>query len=100
MRKISVLIVFVVFLGVTAGCSLQRSPVLNTADLSRFDFSNSASLKESQACATYVFGLGPFGNPSVMDAIRDGGIKTVKVVDYRQGWYLIVSKDCVVVYGD
>jgi hypothetical protein len=100
MRKIAVLMVVAVFMLVTAGCSLQRSPVLNVADLSKFDFSNASSLKESQACATYVFGLGPFGNPSVMDAIKDGGIKTVKVVDYRQGWYLIISKDCVVVYGD
>ena len=100
MRTFIVFVLLAVCFTFASGCAYQRSPVMNMADLSRFDFSNASSLKESRACATYVFGLGPFGNPSVMDAIKDGGIKTVKVVDYRQGWYLIVSKDCVVVYGD
>jgi len=83
-----------------SGCALQSSQVLNNTDLSRFDFSDAASLKEGSACATYVLGLGPFGNVSVMEAIKAGGIKTVKVVDYKHTWLLLVSKDCVVVYGN
>ena len=96
------LIVFMLFAGfiVFAGCAVQMSPVLNNTDLSRFDFSNASSLKEGIACATYVLGLGPFGSTSVMDAIKAGNITTVKVVDYKQGWYLLVSKHCVVVYGE
>jgi hypothetical protein len=97
------LIAFMVIAGFSmgfAGCALQSSPVLNNTDLSRFDFSDAASLKESTVCATYILGLGPIGSTSVMDAIKNGGIKTVKVVDYKHGWYLLVSKDCVVVYGE
>ena len=79
-KKLCVLPVCLVVLFAVAGCSLQRSPVINSVDLSKYDYSNAASLKESDACATYIFGfLGPIGDPSVIKAIRDGGIKTVKV---------------------
>jgi hypothetical protein len=100
MKKHIVLLLMVGAFAILTGCSLQRSQVLNNTDLSRFDFSDASSLKESTVCATYVLGLGPFGNASVMDAIKNGGIKTVKVVDYKYGWYLLVSKNCVVVYGE
>jgi hypothetical protein len=100
MKKLIGFMLLVGFIIVSAGCSLQMSPVLNNTDLSRFDFSNASSLKEGASCATYVLGLGPFGNTSVMEAIKAGGITTVKVVDYKHGWYLLVSKDCVVVYGE
>ena len=95
---VAVLIGLVVF---GAGCSLQRSPIINSVDMSKIDYSNASSLKESQACATYIFGvIGPIGDPSVMRAIQNGGLKNVKAVDYKSGFYLLFTKDCVVVYGD
>lgn len=100
MKKLIIILLLVSYSIVFAGCSLQSSQVLNNTDLSRFDFSDASSLKEGSACATYVLGLGPFGSTSVMDAIKAGNITTVKVVDYKQGWYLLVSKHCVVVYGE
>jgi hypothetical protein len=100
MEKRALLIVLSLFIVLFAGCAVQSTPVLNNTDLSRFDFSQAASLKEGSACATYVLGLGPFGSASVMDAIKEGKIKTVKVVDYKHTWLLLVSKDCVTVYGD
>ena len=86
---------------IPAGCSLQISPITNVADLSKVDFSNSTTLKESEACATYILGIiGPIGDPSLMAAIRKGNLKTVKTVDYKSNWYLLFSQSCVVVYGE
>ncbi len=101
MRKLLRIGALIGLLAVASGCSLKRSPVLNTVDLSKIDFSNSASMKEGSACATYILGvLGPIGDPSVFRAIQNSKIKSVKAVDYQSGWYLLFTQDCVVVYGE
>lgn len=83
------------------GCSIARTPVVNSVDISKTDFSNIGQLKQSEACATFILGfIGPFGDPSVVTAIKTGGIKTVKVVDHKAAWYVLFSQDCVVVYGE
>lgn len=101
MKKLGVLFVCCGILFAVSGCALQRSPVANIADLTKVDFSTVDSLKESKACATYVFGfIGPFGDPTVMKAMKSGGLKTVKLVDYKSSFYLLFSNDCVIVYGE
>jgi hypothetical protein len=42
---------------ISAGCSLQRSPMTNMADLSKVAFSNAKTMKESEACGTYILGF-------------------------------------------
>ncbi len=101
MKKAIVTFTAAILISSIAGCSIQRSPVTNIADISRIDFSDADSLKEASSCARYVFGIiGPFGDPSVMKAIKKGKLKTVKAVDYKEGYYILWSSDCVIVYGD
>jgi hypothetical protein len=58
-------------------------------------------MKAGESCATYVFGLiGPFGDSSVIEATKKGGISKVEVVDYKDGYYLFFSQHCVVAHGN
>ena len=100
MKKILLALILVILLGVS-GCSLARSPVTNTVDLTKIDFSNAESLQESEACATYILGfIGPIGDAKIIDAIKSANIKKVYAVDYKSGFYVLFSQSCVVVYGE
>ncbi len=83
------------------GCSIAVSPVVNSVELTNLDFSDASNLKKSKSCATYLLGLiGPFGDAQVINAVREGNIKKVYSVDYENGFYLLFSQNCVVVYGE
>ncbi len=99
MKLIKSALLFGAVLFFVAGCSLAVTPVSNTVDLSQVDFTNAASFKESKACASYLFGFKLEGNPSVMEAVKSGGIKKVKSVDYQVMDFVVFRKACVVVYG-
>ncbi len=58
-------------------------------------------LKEGEACGVYILGLfGPFGDARIIDAVKSANIEKVSVVDYRSEYYVLFSKNCVVVYGE
>lgn len=81
------------------GCSTMRTPAGNMIDIKTTDFSK--KMKQGEACATYVFGIiGPFGNSSIIDATKSGGISKVEVVDYKDGYYILFSQHCVVAHGN
>ena len=84
------------------GCSIQTSPAVNSVDLTKVDFSDAKSFKEGEACGIYLFGLfGPFmGDARIIDAVKSANIKKISVVDYRNAYYVLFSKNCVVVYGE
>ncbi len=101
MKKLIALVIFTVCMAFMSGCSLQTAPFLNTTDLTKVDFSNAQSLKEGRACATYLFGvIGPLGDPSIMKAVSNGNLKTVKVVETKSSWNILFTQYCVVAYGD
>jgi len=82
---------------VVSGC-MTVTPVVNSADLARVDFSQ--PLKRGEACETWVLGLGPFGGTAtVLQAARRAGLATVKLVDYEHRWYVVARQSCVVVHG-
>ncbi|MBI4972509.1 MAG: hypothetical protein HZC16_01685 [Candidatus Omnitrophica bacterium] len=81
-----------------AGCAAMTTPVSNTTNLKEVDFSK--EMKNGKSCQYYIFGLlGPFGDASVVNAAKDSSLSKVEVVDHKDGWYLLVSQHCVVVYG-
>jgi len=84
------------------GCSTQNSPAINSVDLTKVDFSDAKSFKEGEACGIYIFGLfGPLmGDARIIDAVKSANIKKISVVDYRNAYYVLFSKNCVVVYGE
>ena len=80
-------------------CENTRASVI---DLTNVDFSEAKSFKQGEACGVYILGLfGPFlGDARIVDAVKSANIKKVTLVDYRSAWYLLFSKNCVVVYGE
>lgn len=90
--------IFVVMM--SAGCSLRTSPTHNVVDISTIDFSTISRMKKQESCAVYILGfIGPFGDVSVIEAIKKGGIRQVQAVEYRGGFYLLYGESCIVVYG-
>jgi hypothetical protein len=75
------------------------SPVVNTASIGDIDFSQ--PMREGESCQWIVLGfIGPFGTASVVDSARNGDISRVKIVDYSSAWYVVVTKRCVITYGE
>lgn len=81
-----------------SGCSTMHTPAGNMTDIKSTDFSK--SMKQGKSCATYLFGLiGPFGDSSLVDAAKNGGLSKVEVVDYKDGFYILFSQHCTVAHG-
>ena len=100
MKQLLITVIGLAFLA--GGCSIQNSPAINSVDLTKVDFSDAKSFKEGEACGIYLLGLfGPFmGDARIIDAVKSANIKKVSVVDYRNEYYVLFSKNCVVVYGE
>ena len=39
------------------------------------------------------------GDAKIIDAVKSANIKKISAVDYRNAYYVLFSKNCVVVYG-
>jgi hypothetical protein len=39
------------------------------------------------------------GDAKIIDAVKSANIKKISAVDYRSAYYVLFSKNCVVVYG-
>ena len=99
MNKILITVIALAFL--VGGCSIQNSPAINSVDLTKVDFSTAEAFKKGEACGVYILGLfGPFGDARIIDAVKSANIEKVSVVDYRSEYYVLFSKNCVVVYGE
>ena len=100
MNKLLIAVIGLAFLA--GGCSTQNSPAINSVDLTKVDFSDAKSFKVGEACGIYLFGLfGHFmGDARIIDAVKSANIKKVSAVDYKGYYYLLFSKNCVVVYGE
>ena len=100
MNKLLIAVIGLAFLAL--GCSTQYSPAINSVDLTKVDFTNAKSFKKGEACGIYILGfIGPFfGDARIIDAVKSANIKKVSAVDYKGYYYLLFSKNCVVVYGE
>ncbi|MFV0625748.1 MAG: TRL domain-containing protein [Alphaproteobacteria bacterium] len=83
----------------TSACSYDRTPLMNTSDLSRVDFSKISEMKKGEDCSTTVLFFGPYGDRSIVNATKKARISKVEVVDYTANSYIFSSQSCVVVYG-
>ena len=73
----NILLVLISF--VIIGCSIARSPIENTVDLTSVDFKNAKDFKEAKACEIYfLYFIGPFfGDAQIIKAIQENYIKKV-----------------------
>jgi hypothetical protein len=77
-------------LTVLSGC-ISQVPVAVT--------DNTDSSKRGEACNLFVL-LPIFGNSSVVEAKKNGGITKVATVDYEVRWYLpYIFQACTIVTG-
>ncbi|MFC1659192.1 hypothetical protein ACFL0U_01335 [Pseudomonadota bacterium] len=94
-------IVFSFFL---AGCVISHSPSANVVNLDDIDFSSIETMKRGKDCTYNVLFI-PLGSPTLFDATKDARIRKVRYIEKSfSGFPLvflpILSKDCVVVYGE
>lgn len=84
-----------------SGCINYRQGVSSTVDLTRSDFSNVQSLSQGEACRWRVLGLLSFNGrqSSIMHAIAKANIKRVYATDRRFESYVVVTRECVIVWG-
>ena len=96
----NILLVLISF--VIIGCTIARSPIENTVDLTSVDFKNAKDFKEAKACEIYfLYFIGPFfGDAQIVKAIQENYIKKVYAVDKYFTNYIFVQQRCVVVYGE
>lgn len=100
MKKAFSLIAVLLLLAVAvSGCvSTRFTPVSNGISLNEVDFLQVK--KSGESCASYILGfIGPFGEYSLKKAIDNGRISKVDLVEYKNANFIIVSKECVEVYG-
>lgn len=98
MKKI-ILSLLVVF-GLSA-CAFDRTPVLNTADVTKVDFSRVSSMKKGTSCSnTVLMFIGPFGSQEITKAAQSANISKVEILDYKTTAYgPFFAKSCIIVYG-
>ena len=98
MKKI---IISLFALSALASCTYKYTPVSSSMiDVTNYNIGNINSLKTGEACITRVFGFSsPNASTSVIDAMRDGGISTIKMVDKKSTISLFYSKYCTIVHG-
>lgn len=99
MKKLKTLAAFLIVGSFATGCSITQPNTGNMTDLDNVDFSD--NLKTETVCANYLLGfIGPFGDHSIPEAAKSGGISKVKYVDYEHRHFVIVRQACANVYGE
>ena len=83
-----------------AGCAHSIAPGINSTNISEVDFSK-ATFRKSTVCETWaILPFITYGEASIMEAVKQGRLKKVHIVEYSKGWYLFWGKSCVIAYGE
>jgi|GEM_PF-954422 len=98
MKKIAILLTILA----ASSCTVRTTPIQNT-NFDDVDFSQIRMFESGKSCKRFILGIIPlpFGQPSLINAVKNGRIRDVKVVDYEYGLTLIPpgTKNCLVAYG-
>ncbi len=95
------LLTVLAFLTLLSSCSYKYTPessaMINVTD---YDIGNTNSLKTGESCSAMIMGFrSTDSSTSVIDAMRNGGISKIKMVDKRIVVAPFFYKDCTVVHG-
>ncbi len=87
-------------LTVLSGCAYV-TPVSNTTDLSKVDFSNSYEFKQGADCSYSLLGLLPVTpGARFIEAVQDANLTKVNFVESGYEYYLLFGRHCIRVYGE
>jgi expansin (peptidoglycan-binding protein) len=98
-RKSAILACTVALAATISGCVTTFTPVVNQTDISTVDFSKVSSMKQGESCAKWYFIFGPFGTESLVEAVKNGNISKVEIVDYKHESGFLTFSRCIVAYG-
>jgi hypothetical protein len=95
------LIIFAALLLTVTSCSYKYTPtssaMINVTD---YEIGDLSKLKTGEACMTKILGFPPVnGNTSVIDAMKNGNISKIKMIDSSISDNIFTIKICTVVHG-
>lgn len=92
---------------IDANPTMRQQLIFGFVDgLKSFDYAGNSPIairgyKEGKAvCKSYVFGIYKKGDCGIGDAMKNGGLKTLKYVDFKRGGWILASELVVKAYGD
>ena len=65
----------------------------------KLNFKKVDKFHKGEDCTTLILGIIPFGTTRLVNAVRDGNMNRVWVVDYEQRNFILFQQICVTVYG-
>ena len=82
------------------GC-VQTTPIMNSINTDKIDFSKVDDFKEGRDCSYYILGLfGPVGDAKLTSAVKHAGVKKVYVMDKSSEYFILFGRQCIRVYGE
>lgn len=83
-----------------SGCAFS-TPITNTTDLSKVDFSNSYEFKQGTDCSYSLLGILPITSGArFIKAAQDANLTKVHFVEHGYEYYLLFGRQCIRVYGE
>jgi hypothetical protein len=97
MKKI-LLSISVLFL--LSSCSSKYTPPSSAMiNVTNYKIGDVSLLKTGKACYSTFFGIPYEKSSSVIDAMRNGNISTIKMIDKEFTYAFVVNKYCTIVHG-
>lgn len=99
MKKTLLLISSILLLA--SSCTIKYTPVSSAMiNVTDYEIGDLNKLKTGESCATYILGLHPVdASTSVIDAMKNGKITKIKMIDSSFSNYFFVHKVCTIVHG-
>ncbi len=92
---------------ITASCAhtkdLEKTLKLsdNTPiDISKLNFVELQKMKSGESCMYNLLFFRVYGDSSVIEAAKNGGINNVQIIGEKGYWIFPLTKKCTIVYGD
>lgn len=95
MKKL--ILLFMLSACIFSGCSTTTHNIVNNVEATGINF---ASSKKGKDCAYNLFGLITLKNANIDDASRNASIRSLKYAEYIDSNYIIITKHCIVAYGN
>jgi hypothetical protein len=84
-----------------ASCTYKYTPASSAMiHVTNYKIGDINKLKTGEACAARFLGIGSSdASTSIIDAMRNGNISTIKMVDKKTTIGFLYRKDCTIVHG-
>ena len=86
---------------ILSSCTYKYTPSSSAMiNVTNYNIGDTSKLKTGESCYTAIMGFSAFdSSTSVIDAMKDGGISTIKMIDNKTVLAPFFYKKCTVVHG-